>query len=140
MSSSVPLGFKAFPLPIKHLSLPVVLKCGQSFRWQKVTLENAKSEAELDAEWRLALQDRVVCLRQTPETLYYRAIFTPERASFSQDEDGSTLAWLKDYFQLDIDLLKLFSAVEDPIFQSALQRFEGAIRMLRQDPWENLMS
>lgn len=138
-SASIPLGFKALPLSIKHLSLPVVLKCGQSFRWQKVVPENAENGPQLD-EWRLTLQDRVVCLRQTPEAIYYRAIFPTEKTPVSNDEDGSTLVWLRDYFQLDVDLLKLFSAVEDPVFQSALQRFEGAIRMLRQDPWENLIS
>lgn len=127
---STPLGFKALPLSIKLLSLPVVLKCGQSFRWQKVALET-------DAEWRLTLRDRVVCLRQTPETLYYRAIFPSGKRD---DEGDSTLTWLRDYFQLDIDVLKLFSAVQDPILQSSLNRFDGAIRMLRQDPWENLIS
>src|ERR1700712_5736145 len=58
LEMSPPLGFKALPLSIKHLSLPVVLKCGQSFRWQKVALDTIVSESHSDAEWRLTLQDR----------------------------------------------------------------------------------
>ena len=133
--ASVPAGFKAFPLSIAHLSLPVVLKCGQSFRWSK-TLDHDNSQVE----WRLTLQDRVICLRQTPDTLYYRAVSVAKDYAADDNIHDTTLAWLKDYFQLEMDLVKLFSAVDDPVFQSALSRFEGAIRMLRQDPWETLIS
>ncbi|KAI9446071.1 hypothetical protein H4582DRAFT_1903229 [Lactarius indigo] len=51
------------------------------------------------------------------------------------------LLWLRDYFQLDVDLVKLYSerAERDPVFCKSRTRFEG-IRMLRQDPWENLVS
>lgn len=132
--ASVPAGFKALPLSIAHLSLPVVLKCGQSFRWSNVIHDNSQ------IEWRLTLPDRVVCLRQTHDTLYYRAIFPVEEHAVHDKAQDTTLAWLKDYFQLDVDLVKLFSTVHDPVFQGALGRFEGAIRMLRQDPWESLIS
>jgi len=133
--ASVPAGFKALPLSIAHLSLPVVLNCGQSFRWWKI-IDHDSSQIE----WRLTLPDRVVCLRQTPDTLYYRALFAAGEDVAHDDARDTTLTWLKDYFQLDVDLVKLFSAVDDPVFQSALGRFEGAIRMLRQDPWETLIS
>ncbi|KAF7973402.1 hypothetical protein HWV62_15193 [Athelia sp. TMB] len=55
--------------------------------------------------------------------------------------DAETLAWLRDYFQLDIDLMKLYDdwSTRDPVFRKLRDRFSG-IRMLRQDPWENLVS
>jgi N-glycosylase/DNA lyase len=55
--------------------------------------------------------------------------------------DVETLAWLRDYFQLEVDLEKLYKewALKDPVFAKFRDRFQG-IRMLRQDPWENLVS
>ncbi|TFY81035.1 hypothetical protein EWM64_g2969 [Hericium alpestre] len=55
--------------------------------------------------------------------------------------ETETLTWMRDYFQLDIDLVKLYDewGERDPVFVSFRSRFEG-IRMLRQDPWENLVS
>jgi N-glycosylase/DNA lyase len=132
--ASVPAGFKALPLSVAHLTLPVVLKCGQSFRWSKVI------DHDSQIEWRLTLSDRVVCLRQTPNTLYYRAVFAVEEHAARDNAHDTTLTWLKDYFQLEVDLVNLFSTVDDSVFQNALSRFEGAIRMLRQDPWETLIS
>jgi 3-methyladenine DNA glycosylase/8-oxoguanine DNA glycosylase len=63
---------------------------------------------------------------------------TPETVS---TRDTETLEWLRDYFQLDVDLVKLYGewAERDPVFAKLRTRFEG-IRMLRQDPWENLIS
>lgn len=133
--ATVPLGFNAFPLPVAHLSLPVVLKCGQSFRWSSIVNSN-----DAQSEWRFTLPDRVICLRQTPDTLYYRALFPSPELQAASEAQNPTLLWLRDYFQLDVDLLKIFSTVDDPIFQNALKRFDGALRMLRQEPWENLIS
>ncbi|KAF8321632.1 DNA glycosylase, partial [Clavulina sp. PMI_390] len=137
MATATADAFQSFPLPISHLSLPVVLKCGQSFRWSKV--EHPSSSAS-EPEWRLTLQDRVVCLRQTPTTLLYRAIYPSSEFETEGESRLSTLHWLKDYFQLEVDLIKLFSEVKDPVFQNAVKKFEGGIRILRQDPWENLLS
>jgi N-glycosylase/DNA lyase len=89
------------------------------------------------------LQDRVVCLRQSPDTLFYRSVFPYSSVSPEVElaRDNETLLWLKDYFQLDIDLVQLYNewGEKDPVFARFGRRFEG-IRMLRQDPWENLVS
>ncbi|KAJ7632708.1 DNA glycosylase [Roridomyces roridus] len=55
--------------------------------------------------------------------------------------NAETLVWLNDYFQLEVDLEKLYLdwAARDKVFSSIETRFAG-IRMLRQDPWENLIS
>jgi N-glycosylase/DNA lyase len=139
---TTPPGFHALPLPLAQLSLAAVLKCGQSFRWSIYPLHPALPSDPIH-EYRLCLQDRVVCLRQSPDTLFYRVVFpdasaTPETMS---TRDKETLDWLRDYFQLDVDLVKLYGewAERDPVFAKLRTRFEG-IRMLRQDPWENLIS
>jgi len=139
-------GFKSLPLPIAQLSLAAVLKCGQSFRWSILTrpgTENGSEPEHARVEYRLCLRDRVVCLRQSRDTLFYRSVFPdpqpPPREAESQEAE--TLAWLKDYFQLEVDLVSLYKewAEKDKVFASFQARFEG-IRMLRQDPWENLAS
>ena len=148
--------FKSLKLPLAQLNLKAVLKCGQSFRWTVTQLESddkeltTKTEISDDSkpncsppteEWRLTLADRVVCLRQTDDELFYRACF-PNKPSIGSDSDAtdSTLQWLRDYFQLDIDLEKLYSQwnESDPVFKKVAPRFVG-IRILRQDPWENLV-
>ncbi|KAG8725710.1 8-oxoguanine glycosylase ogg1, partial [Ceratobasidium sp. 428] len=135
-----------------------VLKCGQSFRWTVVPLELKHSELTVATEtetsdtkpttslpteeWRLTLEDRVVCLRQTDDTLYYCAHFPSEHSLEPDSElEDTTRAWLWDYFQLDVDLEKLYNqwSESDPIFKRVAPRFPG-IRILRQDPWENLVS
>jgi N-glycosylase/DNA lyase len=144
-----PKGFKKLPLPISQLSLAAVLKCGQSFRWVAYPLAGAgeiKTESETPThEYRFALQDRVICIRQDSETLFYRALFPKDKIDASNDsdtKDEETLNWLKDYFQLDVDLVKLYTewAERDTVFRDTVKdRFAG-IRMLRQDPWENVIS
>lgn len=86
----------------------------------------------------------MVCLRQSPDTLFYRTVFPDSPVSPEVVEtarDAETLLWLNDYFQLDVDLVKLYDewSEKDPVFAKLRARFEG-IRMLRQDPWENLIS
>ncbi|KEP52118.1 putative 8-oxoguanine DNA glycosylase [Rhizoctonia solani 123E] len=140
--------FKAVELPIAQLNLKAVLKCGQSFRWTMVSLDASKPGTEAKPhdlpteEWRLTLNDRVVCLRQTATDLFYKAHFPAESAiKHSSNDEDSTLLWLRDYFQLDIDLEALYAdwGKRDPVFQRVAPRFAG-IRILRQDPWENLVS
>jgi N-glycosylase/DNA lyase len=137
------MGFHALPLPLAQLSLAAVLKCGQSFRWSTLPLlvSDAKQSAPTH-EYRLCLQDRVVCLRQDDHTLWYRAAFAqaPKSAEEQALRDTETLAWIRDYCQLDVDLQALYDdwSRRDPVFARLRDRFSG-IRMLRQDPWENLV-
>jgi hypothetical protein len=141
-----PAGFYALPLPIAQLSLDAVLRCGQSFRWFAYPLfspANTPSFGEPTHEYRLALQDRVVCLRQSHTHLFYRSIYPDHAKDASQDlDETSTLTWIHDYFQLDVDLVKLYSewSSRDDVFRRTVNtRFTG-IRILRQDPWENVAS
>ncbi|KAJ6596983.1 DNA glycosylase [Mycena vulgaris] len=121
-------------LPESELCLSSVLKCGQSFRW--IT-------AGSPPEYRLCLPDRLVCLKQNPTTLFYRTVLPDPQPSALQLSlrQAETLVWLNSYFQLDVDLQNLYAewATRDKVFSSIEARFAG-IRMLRQDPWENLIS
>ncbi|KAF8635610.1 hypothetical protein AX15_000250 [Amanita polypyramis BW_CC] len=133
-------NFHALPISILQLSLAAVLKCGQSFRWSITPLS---SEALPTHEYRLCLRDRVVCLRQTSDTLYYRAVYPDPQPTQAQlvTREKETVEWLRDYFQLDVNLQELYSewASRDLNFARLQHRFSG-IRVLRQDPWECLVS
>jgi N-glycosylase/DNA lyase len=144
------VGFKSIPLSLAQLSLAVVLKCGQSFRWSILAAPTSESEqtggaetSHLHVEYRLCLKDRVVCLRQSPDTLFYRSVFPDPQPSSEKRvlREAETLEWLKDYFQLNIDLVSLYKqwAEKDKVFARIQDRFVG-IRVLRQDPWENVIS
>lgn len=144
MASSIPAGFRALPLSAVQLSLAAVLKCGQSFRWTCYPISSSPgTESCPTHEYRLCLRDRVVCLRQSSDYLFYRSVSPGEHLSAAQEgvRDEDTLTWLKDYFQLDVDLVKLYDqwSDRDQVFNKLKSRFSG-IRMLRQDPWENLVS
>ncbi|KAI0341835.1 N-glycosylase/DNA lyase [Trametopsis cervina] len=138
--STIAAGFRCLPLPVAQLSLDAVLQCGQSFRWAVFPL---KSNDTPSREYRFCLRDRVVCLRQTPDTIQYRSVFASEAATKAEDElrEAETLTWINDYFQLNVDLLELYEqwGTRDPVFHKLKNRFSG-IRMLRQDPFECLLS
>lgn len=141
----------SLPLPLAQLSLAAVLKCGQSFRWtvhDEHDGEHDDDHAPPGPEYRLCLRDRVVCLRQSPTSLFYKDVRPPDAtpdttpSSLSPSSSSpSSLPWLSDYFQLHIDLAALYSAwsTRDPVFAALQSRFPG-IRILRQDPWETLVS
>jgi N-glycosylase/DNA lyase len=143
MAFTTPVGFRVLSLSVVQLSLAAVLKCGQSFRWTSYPLPSSPSPESPTHEYRLCLRDRIVCLRQSPDYLFYRSVFPEEQLSPAQEElrDEETLAWLKDYFQLDVNLVKLYDqwSERDPVFDKLKSRFSG-IRILRQDPWETLVS
>ncbi|TFK30150.1 DNA glycosylase [Coprinopsis marcescibilis] len=143
-----------------QVSLAAVLKCGQSFRWSIFPLPTPETKPEagqgsLDTpladalkgvpthEYRLCLKDRVVCLQQSSDTLFYRSAFPDPQPSPAQraEKEVETLAWIRDYFQMDVDLEDLYAqwALQDKVFAKFQDRFKG-IRILRQDPWENLVS
>lgn len=146
---STTITFRKIPLPPSQLSLAAVLQCGQSFRWSVFPLTTPGGQGETTEsrqpshEYRLCLRDRVVCLQQTQEALLWNAVFLDASVSpeDSAKRDAETLEWINHYFQLDIDLKDLYRtwSDRDPIFRGLQERFSG-IRILRQDPWENLIS
>ncbi|KAH8833708.1 DNA glycosylase [Flagelloscypha sp. PMI_526] len=134
MTACLP-GFRALPVSVAQVSLDAVLRCGQSFRWT----QHALSSQAPTHEWRYCMRDRVLCLRQTNDFLFYKAIYPDGLESSERDLD--TVAWLRDYFQLHIDLEQQYASwsERDPVFASLRHRFVG-IRVLRQPVWETLVS
>jgi len=84
------------------------------------------------------LKGRVLLLEQEPDHLRYKEIFpvTPIEGS-----EISSVDLLNDYFNLPTNLKSLYKtwSDRDPHFSKKAVTFTG-IRMLRQDPWENLIS
>ena len=144
-TASIAPGFKSLPLSITQLCLSAVLKCGQSFRWSAFPLgPQDRPETVPSHEYRFCLRDRVVCLRQSTDMLYYRTeLASLPSLSVSQREtqEAETLSWIRDYFQLDVDLNSLYDqwAAGDPVISKLRARFSG-IRVLRQDPFECLVA
>ncbi|CDS13398.1 hypothetical protein LRAMOSA05576 [Lichtheimia ramosa] len=102
------------------------LKCGQSFRWRQTK--------DL---WSCILQGKLCVLRQTDSTVFYGALPEDDEHQVKQLD---TL--LRDYFQLDrVSLQSCYKRWSDldANFKAKAIHFAG-IRMLRQDPWENLVS
>ena len=87
-----------------------------------------------------ALKGRILSLRQDKTHLHYRTIYPT--AAAPQDDDGDdTPALIHDYFNLPIRLGELYQiwSSRDPNFQKKAAVFAG-VRILRQDPWENVVS
>lgn len=119
-----------------ELRLDITLACGQSFRWKEL----------VPGEWTSVLSGNVWTLKQDDKNIYYKIenedvtaepVTDSQYNEFFQKPDNI----LKDYFQLNYclkDLYKKWSDADD-IFKEAGSTFTG-VRMLRQDPVENLFS
>lgn len=98
--------------------LDYTLSCGQVFRWEKL------SEC-----WRGVLNEAIVKIGQTNEILCFQ--------SYPKKID---LSFVRNYFRLDDDLPSIYSRIKKDRFVSeAVKRFHG-LRLMRQDPWECLIS
>jgi N-glycosylase/DNA lyase len=94
--------------------LGFTLCCGQAFRWDKQ-----------GKWWYGVVGKHVFKIRQTGNVLEFENIDT---------------RFVKNYFGLDDDLLKIFAQIrKDKHTIQAIEAFKG-LRILRQDPWECLIS
>ncbi|CCG81889.1 8-oxoguanine DNA glycosylase [Taphrina deformans PYCC 5710] len=114
-----------------ELRLQTTLKCGQSFRWIRVA-----TEEESQVMFRCALAGRVITLTQNSAEIGYSSTFPAGHVG-----TDNTPEILKDYFNLSVDLEALYKhwSSRDAHFRTVSQAFLG-LRMLRQDPFENLLS
>ncbi|CAO1619330.1 unnamed protein product [Sympodiomycopsis kandeliae] len=93
-------------------------------------------------EYSICLSDRVVLLRQDEQRGYlYHKTMLPDDLLINADTILETELWIHDYLNLSVNLDTLYQewTTRDPIFTKFGKRFTG-IRMLRQDPWECLIS
>lgn len=99
--------------------LGLSLLCGQAFRWRPTG----------DGGYRGVVEGTVVDIWQREEgTLRWEA--GPRSLSSEQ---------VSSYFRLDDDLETIREAIADPAVDAAFTRYKG-LRLLRQDPWETLIS
>ncbi|MFB3887920.1 MAG: DNA-3-methyladenine glycosylase [Candidatus Bathyarchaeia archaeon] len=101
-------------LEVVPFNLEATVCCGQVFRWEKV-----------GDWWYGVCRDRVFKVRQTRSRLEYANV----------DE-----AFVKRYFSLDVDFQAISGSInKDEHIAKALKAFWG-LRLIRQDPWECLIS
>ena len=99
-------------------NLNYTLTCGQTFRWQ--SHNNC---------WHGVAYETLVKIRQIDDLLQFQTF--PENV-------GDTFIW--SYFRLDDDLPHIYSRIEkDMHIRKAVRKFRG-LRLMRQDPWECLIS
>lgn len=104
---------------LKAFNLKAILECGQAFRWEKNN----------DEEYTGIVKGMVIKARQIGDTLIFR---TPGGVK-------SIPFWV-DYFDIERDYEKLESELlEDKTIAPAVH-FSSGNRILKQDPWECLMS
>lgn len=104
----------------RPLNLPDTLECGQAFRWQR------------RSEWYFGVvYNNLVKLRQTPGGIEF---------SCAPDSEATLGPRLRDYLRLDDDLEAIYRAIcVDERVRDAVALYRG-MRLLRQDPWECLIS
>lgn len=102
-------------IPTKDFDLRLTLDCGQVFRWQHV-----------DGWWVGIVGGRIVRVRQTG-------------AELEVDTKLSRDAIIR-YFRLDDDMPDIYRRInKDDIMDGLIRRFRG-MRLIRQEPWECLIS
>jgi N-glycosylase/DNA lyase len=99
-------------------SLDHTLSCGQTFRWEKH-----------GERWTGVVSQTVLKIRQTESGL-----------EFNPSKDGSASEFVRRYFRLNDDLPLVYSRIgKDRYVSEAVRRFRG-LRLIRQEPWECLIS
>lgn len=119
--TEIKLIWRTLSIGSGELQLRTVLRCGQAFRWKKI-----------DDIWSCSLGSTVVFLKQNDASSISYASYP-----FVQDIDHELIR----YFNLRINLGKLRAqwSAKDKNFKKNSVGLEG-IRILRQEPWENLIS
>lgn len=104
-----------YKLKLELFDLNYTLDCGQVFRWAR------------DGEWWTGVvRDQVIRLSQDRRQLIVDSKLPPE--FFSR------------YFRLDDDLLSIYKSInKDLLIDRAIHKYSG-MRLIRQDPWECLIS
>ncbi|KAG6031383.1 hypothetical protein E4U41_007585 [Claviceps citrina] len=130
--------WRKIPIRLPELCIDTTLRCGQSFRWRKIS-----------DEWICTLHGRILSLKQDPEHLHYRVTWPESRKNLAAsppgtrvdgDNDDDTEELVRRYFSLNLDLGALYDqwSEADPNFRKKAPEFTG-VRILSQDAWEALI-
>jgi len=96
-------------------SLDQTLGCGQVFRWERTE----------EGWWYGVVDGRVIKIRQDESNLVF---------------EGAKNAFIRHYFSLELDLEQVIKSIDqDPFIHAAICRCTG-LRLVRQPPWECLIS
>lgn len=135
MKKLVPTSWKSLQVsaPIE-LRLEMTLLCGQVFLWKK------RVSAAQTTSYLGIINSQIFELQETTEQVMYRMHQDAEKP---HDEHAAHLV-LQNYFHLQTGpslatIYKEFAA-KDPIFFGAICSFFPGVRVIRQDPFECLMS
>ncbi|KAI0113975.1 DNA glycosylase [Nemania sp. FL0031] len=135
--------WRKLPLSLTELCIDTTLRCGQSFRWQKI-----------NDEWNCVLHGRLLSLKQDESFLHYKVTWPKTKTSprklaplpkeigaIDTQQGDDTEALLRHYFSLKHDLAALYDqwSGSDANFKKKAPKFTG-IRILTQDAWETLIS
>jgi N-glycosylase/DNA lyase len=95
--------------------LDLTLGCGQVFRWERTA----------EGWWYGVVDDRVIKIRQDGSKLIF---------------EGAKSAFIRHYFSLDLNLKQVIKTIDqDPFIHAVVSRCTG-LRLVRQPPWECLVS
>ena len=109
------MGHTLILLPDQPFSLSLTLGCGQAFRW----------EQDGAGWWEGVVGNELIRIRQEGQVLTFTG---------TCEED------LIEYFALDLDLSVVLDSIDrDPFIHAAIEECAG-LRILRQPPWECLLS
>ena len=105
--------------------LELSLTMGQAFRWRRYG----------DGWFSGVIGDHLIHIRQTAGGVEYRA------GGADGETDGDLGALLSAYFRLDDDLVAIYAdlGARDPHIATLIRQYPG-LRVLRQEPWECLVS
>ena len=111
--------------PNGHFDLASTMECGQAFRWHQV------NSPDLGDHFEGVIHGNLVRAKQTGDDL----LFTCE-----PDPPSTFRPILEDYLGLNHDLESIYAGLSiDPVLSPLFKKYPG-LRVLRQDPWECLVS
>ena len=123
-----------FKLTINDLNLPLVLSGGQCFRWK------LRKDANT---WFGVIENHCFNLQQDSETghVNWKLLNGSPKAVKDKKRKVDVEELLYDYFQLNVPLIDLYDRWNqvDDNFSKVSSKFRG-VRILRQNPFENLFS
>ena len=110
------------------LDLVSTLESGQVFRWRREEPNNSTTGGHW---YNGVILNHIVRLRRVPEGVEFTS---------SPDDESSLEPLVRDYLRLDDDLDDVYRAINlDERMGAAISNYHG-LRLVRQDPWECLVS
>ncbi|KAK2718045.1 N-glycosylase/DNA lyase-like [Artemia franciscana] len=121
------------PCSSAELNIDIVLQCGQSFRWKRDLINKS---------WQGVFSNKLWILKQGSSEISYEVLSSDAECHQTKVEKEQICnEELVDYFQFNVPLVPLYDAWSqaDEKFKKLALRYQG-VRMLRQDPVENVFS